>query len=93
MVVLNHPVASRLTDATPCRPQNHSSIEGTADLDELHTAACAQLTRCLLSAASSVPAGEHVMPDLKNFILFIAYHDCATKNSRTKTPTAGLLEC
>jgi hypothetical protein len=69
-------------------------MDGIADLlENLLTKACVELTRRILSAASSLSTGEarpRVVP--KTVILFINEYGCAAKGKRGKGLAAGLLE-
>jgi hypothetical protein len=78
-VVESQPPCSKQTDSTPSSPLGQSPLEGITDLlENLTTKACVWLTRRLVSAASSLPAGEaRPRAVLKTVILFIAEYGCA----------------
>jgi hypothetical protein len=76
-LVKSHPSRSNHADSTV--PPRQSPLEGIVDLlDKLPTQACFELTRRLLTAASSLPTGKaRQRAVLKTVILFIAENDFA----------------
>jgi hypothetical protein len=75
-VVQPQPPQHKHTDSSPPQLQSQSPLEGITDLlGKLPTSACVQLTRRLLSTASSLPRGEaHPRAVLETVILFVAEH-------------------
>jgi hypothetical protein len=75
-VVLHQPPQPKHTDSSPPQPQSQSPVEGITDLiDNLPTSASVELTRRLLSTASSLPTGDdRPRAVLKTVILFLAEH-------------------
>jgi hypothetical protein len=76
-VVKSLPHRSKHADSTPTR-NSQSPLGGIADLDNLPTKACIELTRRLLSTAAALPTGDdRSRAILKTVILFIAEYTCA----------------
>jgi hypothetical protein len=75
-VVLPQPPQPKHTDSSPPQPQSQAPVEGITDLlDNLPTSACLQLTRRLLSMASSLPRGDaRPRAVLRTVILSLAEH-------------------
>jgi hypothetical protein len=94
-VVESQPPRSKRTDSAPSPPQGQSPLEGILDLfDTLPTKPCVELTRRLLSAASSLPTGEaRPRAVLKTVILFLVEYGCPAWDKRGKGLATGLLEC
>jgi hypothetical protein len=78
---------SKQTDSAPSAPQDQTPLEGIADLlENLPNKARVELTRHLLSTASSLPTGEaSSRAVLKTVILFIPEYGCADWDKRGKS--------
>lgn len=72
LVVYSQPSSSRPTDLTPFHPQTQFPLEEIACLlQKLPTVVCIELSRCFLSTALSLPAGEaRPRAVLKTIIVF-----------------------
>jgi hypothetical protein len=79
-LVVPQPPQPKHTDSSTPQPQSQSPLEGITDLlDNLPTSASVDLTRRLLSAASSLPAGKaRPRAVLKNVIHSLSGHGGAS---------------